>query len=239
MLNQWFKFYGADYLGDPKMLALSASERSCWLTLLCYASMSHNNGVVQYLNEGQLMAQSGVSFDHEEWHHTKGVLEKLQNLGMIVQRAGEIEICHWKERQESFLTGAERQARFRAKQSGSNAGVTQSRHESNARKEEKRKEEKRDTLVGFDQFWKEYPKKAGKKAAQKAWSKVAPDEATVALILAAVASHRLSPQWTKDGGQYIPHAATWLNGERWNDELKGGKVRSSKYDDVSTTTVRN
>jgi len=30
-----------------------------------------------------------------------------------------------------------------------------------------------------------------------------------------------SEQWTKDNGQYIPHAATWLNGRRWEDELKG------------------
>lgn len=35
----------------------------------------------------------------------------------------------------------------------------------------------------------------------------------------ALAAWTVSADWTKDGGQYIPHAATWLNGKRWEDEL--------------------
>jgi hypothetical protein len=27
-----------------------------------------------------------------------------------------------------------------------------------------------------------------------------------------------SAEWTKDGGQFIPHPATWLNQKRWEDE---------------------
>ncbi len=26
-------------------------------------------------------------------------------------------------------------------------------------------------------------------------------------------------QWMRGSGQFIPHAATWLRGERWEDEL--------------------
>ena len=33
-------------------------------------------------------------------------------------------------------------------------------------------------------------------------------------------AHKRSSQWTKDGGAYIPHATTWLNGERWTVELE-------------------
>ena len=28
-----------------------------------------------------------------------------------------------------------------------------------------------------------------------------------------------SEQWKKDDGQFIPHPTTFLNGERWNDEI--------------------
>ncbi|MNH08813.1 hypothetical protein D3C79_682460 [compost metagenome] len=35
----------------------------------------------------------------------------------------------------------------------------------------------------------------------------------------ALAAWTVSTDWTKDGGQFIPHAATWLNGKRWEDEL--------------------
>lgn len=69
----------------------------------------------------------------------------------------------------------------------------------------------------FDQFWTAYPRKCGKGAAQKAWNKVKgkPD---IAVILKAVEEQMKSDQWRKDGGQYIPMPATWLNQERWNDD---------------------
>ena len=35
-----------------------------------------------------------------------------------------------------------------------------------------------------------------------------------------------SHDWTKDGGQFIPHAATWLNGKRWEDELPAAGASS-------------
>lgn len=38
------------------------------------------------------------------------------------------------------------------------------------------------------------------------------------VMLAALERQGKSDQWRRDGGQYIPHAATWLNGRRWEDE---------------------
>ena len=45
--------------------------------------------------------------------------------------------------------------------------------------------------------------------------------------------HLASEQWARDGGRYIPHPTTWLNGERWNDDAgPKAKVASSKYANV-------
>jgi DNA replication protein DnaC len=44
--------------------------------------------------------------------------------------------------------------------------------------------------------------------------------------------YKKSPQWTKDGGQFIPHAATWLNQERWNDELEAKVGSNEKYQGI-------
>lgn len=38
------------------------------------------------------------------------------------------------------------------------------------------------------------------------------------LIIAAVERQKLWPDWTKDGGRFIPHPATWLNRASWEDE---------------------
>jgi len=71
-------------------------------------------------------------------------------------------------------------------------------------------------FVGFEDFWKAYPRKVSKPAAQKAWKKI--DPAKLPLMLEAIERQRQCEQWIKDGGAFIPHPATWLNGERWNDE---------------------
>lgn len=70
-------------------------------------------------------------------------------------------------------------------------------------------------LSDFDVCWAAYPRKTGKGAALKAWQRQKPDRA---VVLAALDWQRTQPQWVKDGGQYVPHMATWLNQRRWEDE---------------------
>ncbi|WP_180191791.1 helix-turn-helix domain-containing protein [Pseudomonas syringae] len=89
-------------------------------------------------------------------------------------------------------------------------------------------------VKGFDQFWKLYPRKVGKDKASKAWQKLQMTEALYDLIVSALAKHVATPGWTKDNGQFIPHAATWLNGKRWEDEVEpAGKTGSgSRHTDL-------
>lgn len=72
---------------------------------------------------------------------------------------------------------------------------------------------------GFANFWNPYPRKTAKVQAQKAWAKLNPSPELQAQILAALAVQKQSEQWMKDGGAFIPHASTWLNQRRWEDQL--------------------
>ncbi|QJI40500.1 phage replication protein [Pseudomonas sp. ADAK2] len=72
----------------------------------------------------------------------------------------------------------------------------------------------------FPKFWKLYPNKKGKANAEKAWRKLKVTDELFALIARGLARQVVCAEWTKDGGQYIPHPATWLNGKRWEDEVK-------------------
>lgn len=69
--------------------------------------------------------------------------------------------------------------------------------------------------VGFTEFWKAYPRKVGKGAAQKSWDKLKPD---LDQVLAALAWQTKQESWTKDRGQFIPNPGTYLNQKRWEDE---------------------
>lgn len=67
----------------------------------------------------------------------------------------------------------------------------------------------------FEEFWKSYPKRVGKGEAWKAWQKARP---ALSVVLEALAWQSASDQWNRDGGQYRPNPATYLNQRRWEDE---------------------
>lgn len=93
--------------------------------------------------------------------------------------------------------------------------------------------------AGFEQFWKLYPKKRSRKQALNAWKKLNPAADLQAVMIAALAKHCVSRDWTKDGGQYIPLASTWLNGERWHDVVQsaGHAASPGSFNDLPQHTA--
>jgi hypothetical protein len=73
-------------------------------------------------------------------------------------------------------------------------------------------------LSSFDEFWKLYPKKVGKGAAEKIWNKISAPTESLVKIKMALEWQKKSEQWNKDSGQFIPLPATYLNQRRWEDE---------------------
>lgn len=220
----WFKFYGSEYLSDPKIQALSACERSCWVTLLAYASLS--NGVIKHLTEDRLMVQAGVNPMEEEWNRIKGIYEKFESLEMIRNDDGVITIINWAKRQERAMTPYERTKKWREgkKEKEDDDGVKRDDDAHDDTREEKIREEKKNT---FARFWTSYPNKVSKKKAEIIWSRIPKLEHD--RIFKALDVFKVSRQWTKDGGAFIPHPTTWLNQERWKDEGVGtGPVIVSK-----------
>ena len=74
---------------------------------------------------------------------------------------------------------------------------------------------KRATL--FDRFWAAYPRRLGRFEARYAFEKLGVDNALLAEILRGIDGWRESEEWTRDGGRFIPSAATFLKGRRWED----------------------
>ena len=57
-----------------------------------------------------------------------------------------------------------------------------------------------------------------KQEAEKCWRKLRPDAVLREKILRALGEQKRSRQWTRDGGEFIPHPATWLHQRRFEDE---------------------
>lgn len=70
---------------------------------------------------------------------------------------------------------------------------------------------------GFDDFFAAYPRKVGRGQARQAWDTLAPDASLRKRIADAVAAWARSPEWQRNGGQYVPKPARWLREGRWDD----------------------
>lgn len=72
---------------------------------------------------------------------------------------------------------------------------------------------------GFEIFWSSYPRsrRIAKAAALKAWVRKG-CAAMVEDIVLSLEDQKTWPQWTRSEGRFIPHAVTWLNNQRWEDE---------------------
>jgi hypothetical protein len=86
----------------------------------------------------------------------------------------------------------------------------------------------------FEAFWNAYGKKVARGDAKKAWAK-AIKKADPERIIAAAEEHLIWHHSPGNDPKFIPHAATWLNGERWNDERSSHASAPTKR---STTDER-
>ena len=101
----------------------------------------------------------------------------------------------------------------KTEQTGSKS-VTETKTET----ETKTKNKNKDQQERFDRFWIAYPRHENKQNARKAFDKLKVTDELLDLMISAIEKQKQSAQWQENGGQYIPHPATWLNGHRWEDE---------------------
>lgn len=173
------------------------------------------------------MLQAGIDPTTDEWARVAGVLKRFEELGMIeIDEEGFVKILNWNKRQETYLTNAERQRKYRLKQQenkNSNAEVTPVLQQSNARirielELDKNTSASKKSLEGFGEFWEAYPRKRNKVGASAEWRKLSKEDR--GLALADVPKRVQSSDWVKESGAYIPMPQNYLKDRRWEDEVK-------------------
>lgn len=68
----------------------------------------------------------------------------------------------------------------------------------------------------FEEFWKLYPKKVGKKPCHDTWKRKKLDEKAEMIIADVERRQRLDRKWLEG---FIVNPQTYLNQERWEDEI--------------------
>lgn len=163
---KWFKFYGQDYLTDIKIMSLSIEDRLCYITLLCLASAGDEPGVITNCTEDGVIKLTHLYNDpydrDNEYTRAVGCLKRFEEKGMVTVCDGTVTVTAFKKRQEEYSTSAERMRRFRAKNRAKEDNVTVVTSHSDARIEENRKEEYRDSgesqsLPSFEEYLETRP----------------------------------------------------------------------------------
>lgn len=196
--------------------------------ILVYASLSSRAGLgAIYPSQATIAEESGVSE-----RTVRAALQELEDLGVIERR-----VRRGREGRATGLTTAyvlhpngrhEEPAELAGSSKGpakgpatSDEGTGKSGHsplyeEDNQEVDRGKAIELQIVGLTFDDFWSVWPRKDSKKNAQAAWGR-AVRRAAPEVIVDAARAYAESP--FRPEKQFVPHGATWLNGDRWNDPL--------------------
>lgn len=141
-MKTWFKFYGPEFLSDPKMDFLTANEISIWVTMMCLASMVEEEGVIRYMTEDKIMTKARLN-DNEKLSN-RNYLQKFKKLKLIsIDNENDeivITLLNFTKRNKA-LTPYERVKNYRERQklSDDNEMIT---YDNDRKKEEKEEKER-------------------------------------------------------------------------------------------------
>lgn len=160
------------------------------------SQLTDNKDVVNYEKNSQILCKN-FTVNYEKFSHNKNIY-KNNNKNIYAHSENEQVYNHESDNHSSNTI----------KQETKNKAIKKQNKELNELQEKQ-----------FDKFWQAYPKKVSKKQAQKSWKKINPSLELFEKILKALEMVKQTEQWKKDNGKYVPYPATWLNQERWNDEI--------------------
>jgi len=87
-----------------------------------------------------------------------------------------------------------------------------------------------DYSVGFEDFWRIYPRKVDKKGSYQKWLRAGADDSkAITETIIADVKRRIDGDWKKTDTRYIPHPSTYLNQRRWEDEITPTKTEDDEY----------
>lgn len=75
----------------------------------------------------------------------------------------------------------------------------------------------------FEELWKLYPRKEGKKEALRHYQRARKNGTTFEEVKAGILNYCEHIKREKKEMQYIAYGSTWFNGERWNDEYQSNR----------------
>ncbi len=225
-----FLFKVLEALGKSENHFIDCRNPADWEFLLAITNVSE----VSATEMMELLTKLGT-FDEELWSH-KIIFSAnfIENIKSVYERRKrkclqKLDLCKHlqikcKQKLASTEVSVNESTQSKVKESKEKESEVKETSEQNSFA---REDNEKMTQKDFEDFWNIYPKKRSKQKAQEKFLKL-PRE-FLPKILRAVREQKESHEWQKEGGQFIPHPTTWLNGKRWEDEIDSYNFNNSNY----------
>lgn len=221
MSNPWFRLY-AEFATDPIVQSLAFEDQRHFVVIMCLKC----NGVLDRNltpeNRERIINRS-LGLDNIASLETK---RRLSDVGLIDQNWQPIA---WDKRQFISDHSTERSRKSRNNKESENDIATTDRTE--AATSLSVSVSVSDSESMFNIFYESHPKKKARKVALKSWLKI--DPALYQTIIEDVKNRTINDDdWVRG---YAPHPSTYLNQERWNDEITTKGAVNGNNTSISTT----
>lgn len=211
MAGEWIKFE-CNLPGKPEVMAITAAMGWDDADLTVGKLMRLFTWFDQQTTDGNAVGVTPALLD--KFIGVTGFVQALVNVRWIVADERGLSLHNFGKHNGETAKARAQTAKRVANHRSNASTVTGSVTPALAKEEKKRINTNTvDQPDGFESFWSAYPKKVGRPAAVKAF-RAAKLNGHLPEVLADVEAKAASPAWTKDGGQFVPHPATYLNQRR-------------------------
>ena len=216
-----FQFYPKDWLTDPDVVCMTMAQKGAYITLICYCwkedKLPNNPDYIRKL-------LGNVPKWKTLWNGIKHKFE-IQGDYLVHPRLEKEKLKQEEYRLKKSIAGKIGMEK-RWSESGNNHNTVKevliTKNNSSSSTSSSIAHSSDIYTSSFKKFWENYPRKVGKKKAMQAWNKIKQDDGSIERILEALKEQKETKQWQSN--RFIPHPSTWLNQERWNDELESDSL---------------
>lgn len=211
-----FQFYAGDFLSDINVTTMTMAQRGIYITLLAYEWIE--GSLPSDILKLRILCGNHTDFD-SDWDVVSGCF--FEKDGRLYNRRLESERTNMIEYRERMSANGRKGAKSRW-QGHSKAIAEPSIIEVEEEVEVKVKRNNDNQVFKKEfenDFWSIYPRRDNKKRAQDKFISLRKKGTSVETIINGLESYK--KYWKQHGtsAEYIPMASTWLNQERFNDEL--------------------
>jgi len=221
------QFYFGDWLRDTELQMCSCSTKGIWINLLCHMWFARDRGELEGSPE-EFQKLTGASTNEMDLFFKEAKRFKFCDISVtghntvtLINRRMSREDHERRKARDRKRKQREKDAKKQDVTEMSQGGVTEkSRLHSSTSSSTSTSNTKKKQCVSpnkFDEFWLVYPKKVGKKDCRDKWKRRKLNDIADRIIKDVQERKAKDTQWLRG---YIPHPATYINGDRWEDEIQ-------------------